>query len=87
MPTNTLRRITEDDLARVMAVNEDAVDLEIMAHKFCGKPYVTQDDISQLYTIAMNVRKVDMIMRRFLSGHMDVQVVMGPDGKFSEVQA
>lgn len=80
------RRITEDDLARVMMLDARADQLEIMALRLGSKPYVTQDDIAEIITITFDLRNAGHIMRRFLNGHADVQVAIESGKGFTEAK-
>lgn len=86
MASTTLRKISEDDLMRIMSVETDAQDLEILAHRLCSRPYATQEDIAQLVATSLSVRRISIIMKRFLAGHMDVQVAVEKGKGFTPVK-
>lgn len=72
------RRITEDDLARVFELDQLAEDLEIMVKRLGRKPYMTQEDMGDLIQTAVKMRSAGIIMRRFLNGRTEAQVVVEP---------
>jgi hypothetical protein len=77
-----LRKITEDDLARVMELDTRAEDLELLVLRLGRKGYPTQEDLALMTTIAVEMRKAGVIMRRFLTGRTEDQVVIEPGKGF-----
>lgn len=79
-----MRRITEDDLARVFALDVRAEDIEVLVKRLARHPYVSQEDMGKLITIAIEMRSAGHIMRRFLNGRTDTQVVIEPGVGFTQ---